>query len=160
MERPVRAQEDGSAKGSAKEASLRPQYIVFNAGEAVFAVGLSRVQEIIEPEVWVRVPHAAAWVEGLLYHHGEALLVLNGGSLLNGLCTPREASATVIRMNDPSMKVGILVNKILGTWRPTVPATPSKGAFFVNRVWEHKGRLVNHLEVEALLERAARVFEA
>ncbi len=158
MERPAHVQGDGSGEGSV-EGHPRVQYMLFSAGEAVFAVGLPRVQEILEPEVWVRVPHAAAWVEGLLYHHGEALLVLNGGSLLNDVPTPREPSATVIRMNDPSMKVGILVNRILGTWRPSVPATPSKGSSFVNRVWEHKGRLVNQLDVDALLERAARVFE-
>jgi chemotaxis signal transduction protein len=159
MEQPVQAQGDDSSEGSI-EAGPQPQYILFNAGQAVFAVGLPRVQEILEPEVWVRVPHAAAWVEGLLYHHGEALLVLNGGSLLDGVPVPREASATVIRMNDPRMKVGILVNRILGTWRATVPATRSKGSSFVNSVWEDKGRLVNLLDVDALLERAARVFEA
>jgi hypothetical protein len=52
-----------------------------------------------------------------------------------------------------------MVDRILGTWRATLPATPCKGSSFVKSVWEHKGRLVNLLDVDTLLERAARVFE-
>ena len=133
--------------------------IVFMAGGAVFAVDLPRVAEIIEPERWAGLPRPAPWIEGLLYHHGEALVIVNAGSLLEGIATPRGGAASVIRMNDPSLRVGLLVDRVVGAWKKGAAESPPGGATFVAGVWERGGKVVNLLDANALLEHVSKVFQ-
>jgi chemotaxis signal transduction protein len=153
---------DASRVGSdqvAAKADRKSPRILFIAANTIFAVDLPHVAEIIEPERWTRVPHAASWVEGLLYHHGEAIAVANAGSLFEGTPTPRGGSAVVIRLSDARARAGLLVDKVLGTWRGG-EAQASQGRIpFVKGVWDRKGRIVNLLDVEALLERMTRMYD-
>ncbi len=148
----------GSGQVAATAERKSPR-ILFIAAGALFAVDLPHVAEIIEPERWARVPRAASWVEGLLYHHGEALAVANAGSLFEGTPTPREGPAVVIRLNDTQARVGLLVDRVVGTWRGNEAQTSPGRAPFVKGVWDRKGRIVNWLDVEALLERMTRVYD-
>ena len=136
------------------------QYVVFKAREAVFAISLGDVLEVIEPEWWVRIPHAASWVEGVLYHHGDPLVVANAGSLLCGARASRKGTASVLRLRVHEMKLGILVDRVLGTWQSATPATPSRETGFIKGVWDRKGNLVNLIDFDALLDRASRIFAA
>ncbi len=142
-----------------EEAGARTARIVFLAGGAVFAVDLPRVAEIIEPERWAGIPRPAPWIEGLLYHHGEALAVVNAGALLEGASTPRGGAAAVIRMSDPSLRVGLLVDRVVGTWRKGPAEAPPTGAPFVSGVWEREGRVVSLLDAEALLGHVNKAFQ-
>ncbi len=146
---------ESGAPDAAGEETAR---IIFMAGGAVFAVDLLRVDEIIEAERWAGIPRPAPWIEGLLYHHGEALVIVNAGSILEGTPTARGAAAAVIRMNDPSLRVGLLVDRVVGTWRKGPAESPPGGAPFVVGVWERGGRVVNHLDADALLVRVSKVF--
>jgi len=147
---------DGEAAGAAGPSTAR---IVFMAGGAVFAVDLPRVAEIIEPERWAGIPRPAPWIEGLLYHHGEALAIVNAGALLEGNPTPRGGAASVIRMSDPRLRVGLLVDRVVGTWRKGPAEAPPAGAPFVAGVWEREGRVVNLLDADALLARVTKAFQ-
>jgi purine-binding chemotaxis protein CheW len=133
--------------------------IVFVAAGAVYAVDLARVAEIIEPERWTGLPRRAPWIEGLLYHHGEALAILNAGALLEGKPTARGGASCVVRLNDATQRIGLLVDRVVGTWRKGSAEAPRAGAPFVAGVWERGGRIVNLLDVGALVERAAKIFE-
>jgi purine-binding chemotaxis protein CheW len=144
---------------SAEAAAAETARIVFMAGGAVFAVDLLRVAEIIEPERWAGIPRPVPWIEGLLYHHGEALAVVNAGNLLEGTPTPRGGGTVVIRMSHPSLRVGLLVDRVVGTWRQGPAEAPPGGAPFVAGVWERGGKVVNLLDTDALLERVTKAFQ-
>jgi len=144
--------------GAPNAAGDQAARIIFMAGGAVFAVDLPRVDEIIEPERWAGIPRPAPWIEGLLYHHGEALVIVNAGAVLEGTPTARGAPSVVIRLNDPSLRVGLLVDRVVGTWRKGPAESPPGGAPFVSGVWERGGRVVNHLDADALLDRVSKVF--
>ena len=146
----------GQAPGTDEPKSPR---ILFIAAGAIFAVDLAYAVEIIEPERWTRVPRAAAWIEGLLYHHGDALAVANAGTLFEGTPTPRGGTSVVIRLNDPEVRVGLLVDRVVGTWRGGEAGTPRVKAPFVKGVWDRKGRIVNLLDVEALLQRMTHIYD-
>ena len=146
--------------GAPATSAAETAWIVFMAGGAVFAVDLPRVAEIIEPERWAGIPRPAPWIEGLLYHHGEALAIVNAGSLLEGTATPRGGAAVVIRMSDPSLRVGLLVDRVIGTWRQGPAEAPPAEAPFVAGVWERGGRVVNLLDPGVLLESVTKVFQA
>jgi chemotaxis signal transduction protein len=135
------------------------QFVLFVAGQGVFALALPDVLEVIEPEWWVRIPHAAPWAEGLLYHHGDPLVVANAGALLGEERSPRGAAASVLRLRVPEMKIGIFVDRVLGTWRGTGPSVPCRETPFVRGVWERKGGVVNQIDFETLAERASRIFD-
>lgn len=137
-----------------------PQFVLFVAGGAVFALALEDVLEVIEPEWWVRIPHAAPWAEGLLYHHGDPLVVANAAALLEGKRGDRQASSAVLRIKAPGMKLGILVDRVLGTWRNAEPAVANRESRFVKGVWERKGGIVNQIDFETLADRASRIFES
>ena len=136
------------------------QHVLFTAKGGVYALPLGEVLEVIEPEWWVRIPHAAPWVEGLLYHHGDPLVVANVGALLDGVKVPGDGAASVLRLKAGGMKFGILVDRVAGTWRSRSPATPCRGTAFVKAVWERNGKLVNLIDLEALLDRASCIFTA
>ncbi len=152
------AADDQQAPGITSRDEAATQYVLFMAGGTIFALGLADVLEVIEPERWVRIPHAAPWAEGLLYHHGEPLVVANAGALLDEGRSPRGTSAAVLRIRVPEMKIGILVDRVLGTWRSAVPAVLSMDVAFVKGVWERKGGVVNLVDFEMLADRASRVF--
>ena len=152
------AAENQQAPESPSRDEAAAQYVLFLAGGTIFALGLADVLEVIDPERWVRVPHAAPWAEGLLYHHGEPLVVANAGALLGEGRSPRGALAAVLRLRVPEMKIGILVDRVLGTWRSAVPAVASMDVAFVKGVWERKGGVVNLIDFETLADRASRVF--
>jgi len=134
------------------------QHVLFVACGAVFALSLQDVLQVIEPESWVRIPHAAPWAEGLLYHHGDPLVVANAGALLAEHRSPSGASAAVLRLRVPDMKLGILVDRVLGTWRSAAPAVPCRENAFVKGVWERRGGVVNQIDFETLAERSSRIF--
>jgi len=58
------------------------------------------------------------------------------------------------------MKFGILVDRIAGMWRSKSPATPCRDATFVKAVWDRNGKLVSLIDLDALLDRASRIFTA
>ena len=149
-----------SSGDAREERDSETQHVLFTAKGAVFALPLGDVLEVIEPEWWVRIPHAAPWVEGLLYHHGDPLVVANASALLNGVKTSGDGTASVLRLRASGMKFGILVDRVAGMWRSKSPATSCRETAFVRAVWERNGKLVNLIDLEALLDRASRIFTA
>lgn len=150
-----------ASSGDAREKSdSGTQHVLFTVKGSVYALPLGDVLEVIEPEWWVRIPHAAPWVEGLLYHHGDPLVVANASALLNGVKASGDGTASVLRLMAGGMKFGILVDRIAGMWRSKSPATPCRETAFVRAVWERNGKLVNLIDLEALVDRASRIFTA
>jgi chemotaxis signal transduction protein len=156
----ITGRDEAKSSPESADSDFKTQYILFVVGGSLFAINLPLVEKILEPEWWVRIPHAAKWVEGVLYHHGDALTVLNAGTLLEREPTMCSSTAAVLRLNVPKMKVGILVDRVLGTWRSTTPVTACKGASFVKGVWDRKGRMINLLSLDSVLDRACQVFDA
>jgi chemotaxis signal transduction protein len=117
------------------------------------------VAEVTEVGPLAAVPMLPLAVGGVLNHHGDALLVLDGPTLLE--CPPGTQSPThllvLARDPDDPARFGLPVDRIQGL--VDGPAAPARGASPVAQLRPTGGRLLQVLDPRRLLERAQATVE-
>lgn len=85
------------------------QVTCFCVGEAEYAIDIMRVREVIQPTSLIQVPHAPAFVEGLLELRGQFLPVLDLRKRFGADPAP-ERKIVVVTVGD--RLVGLLVDRV------------------------------------------------
>ena len=129
--------------------------LTFEVGDALYALPIAGVLEVVEAGSLACIPTLPLEVGGVVNHHGDALPVLAPAALFEGAGSGRAQHLLVLagRPGDASGKLGLPVDRILGI-------VPGRGG--VSRdpsgVVERRpmdGRVVSILDTRRLLERAA-----
>ena len=144
-----------SAAGSGQSERL----LAFELAGALYALPITDVAEVTEVGPLSAVPMLPITVGGVLNHHGDALLVLDGAVLLErapGAARPTHLLVLARDPDDPA-RFGLPVDGIHGL--VDGPASAARGASPVAQLRPIGGRLMHVLDPRRLLERARATVE-
>jgi purine-binding chemotaxis protein CheW len=133
--------------------------LAFELAGTLYALPITDVVEVAEVGPLSAVPMLPLAVGGVVNHHGDALLVLDGPTLLER--PPGEARPThllvLARDPDDPARFGLPVDGIRGLVEGG--AAPARGAGPVAQLRPVGGRLLHVLDPRRLLERAQATVE-
>jgi chemotaxis signal transduction protein len=133
--------------------------LAFEMAGALYALPIADVVEVTEVGPLSAVPMLPLAIGGVVNHHGDALLVLDGPTLLER--PPGEARPThllvLARDPDDPARFGVPVEGIRGLVEGA--AAPARGASPVAQLRPVGGRLMHVLDPRRLLERAQATVE-
>jgi chemotaxis signal transduction protein len=144
---------------SAARPAESDRLLAFEVAGALFALPIAHVVEVSEVAGSAAVPMLPAAVGGVVNHHGDALLVVNGALLLErpaGATRPAHVLVLARDPDDPD-RFGLPVDRIHGL--VDGPAVAARGAGAVAALRPHDGRLMHVLDPRRLLEQAAATIE-
>jgi len=140
--------------------------LTFQAGGQTYGLDVRNVIQVASYPTCTPLPHAPAYVAGLITWRGCTVPVIDISALLEGTPSRPLLSTRLLVINYPqpdgsSQPLGLLVEKAVETVEPdetrcepqkvTVPDAP-----YLNGTAEHDGRLVQRLAVEELLPASVR----
>ena len=144
----------------AATSSSSDRLLVFEVGEALYALPIADITEVTEVGRIASVPSLRAAVGGVMNHHGDALPVVHRGALFEigqgALSEPQNLLVLGRSPEDPS-RLGLPVDSIVGLVDGA--GGTSNGADAVVERRPIGGRLVNVLDPQRLLMRAVQVIE-
>lgn len=132
------------------------QLITFSLGDALFAMDILRVQEIIRMASVTPVPHTPSYVDGVLTLRGKIVPVVD---LRTRVGMPRESqqfSTRVVVINIGSGLLGLVVDRVHQVARlplsrlESAAATGGHAADYVQGVGTLRKRLVTLLDLDAI----------
>jgi len=133
--------------------------LAFELAGALYALPIADVAEVTEVGPLSAVPMLPITVGGVVNHHGDALLVLDGPTLLErapGAARPTHLLVLARDPDDPA-RFGLPVDGIHGLVEG--PAVAARGASPVAQLRPSGGRLLHLLDPRRLLERARATVE-
>ena len=144
----------------APTSSSSDRLLVFEVGEALYALPIADITEVTEVGRIASVPSLRAAVGGVMNHHGDALPVVHRGALFEigqgALSEPQNLLVLGRSPEDPS-RLGLPVDSIIGLVDGA--GGTANGADAVVERRPIGGRLVNVLDPQRLLMRAVQVIE-
>jgi chemotaxis signal transduction protein len=144
----------------APTSSSSDRLLVFEVGEALYALPIADITEVTEVGRIASVPSLRASVGGVMNHHGDALPVVHRGALFEigqgALSEPQNLLVLGRSPEDPS-RLGLPVDSIIGLVDGA--GGTANGADAVVERRPIGGRLVNVLDPQRLLMRAVQVIE-
>jgi len=144
----------------APTSSSSERLLVFEVGEALYALPIADITEVTEVGRIASVPSLRAAVGGVMNHHGDALPVVHRGALFEigqgALSEPQNLLVLGRSPEDPS-RLGLPVDSIIGLVDGA--GGTANGADAVVERRPIGGRLVNVLDPQRLLMRAVQVIE-
>ena len=133
--------------------------LAFELAGALYALPIADVAEVREVGPLAAVPMLPLAVGGVLNHHGDALLVLDGPTLLErapGAARPTHLLVLARDPDDPA-RFGLPVEAIHGL--VDGPPVAARGASPVGELRPSGGRLLHVLDPRRLAERALATVE-
>ena len=144
----------------AATSSSSDRLLVFEVGEALYALPIADITEVTEVGRIASVPSLRAAVGGVMNHHGDALPIVHRGALFEigqgPLSEPQNLLVLGRSPEDPS-RLGLPVDSIVGLVDGA--GGTANGADAVVERRPIGGRLVNVLDPQRLLMRAVQVIE-
>jgi len=144
----------------AATSSSSDRLLVFEVGEALYALPIADITEVTEVGRIASVPSLRAAVGGVMNHHGDVLLVVHREALFEvgegSLSEPQNVLVLGKSLDDPS-RLGLPVDAIIGM--VDGPGGVPNGTDVVVDRRPLGGRLVNVLDPQRLLMRAVQVIE-
>jgi chemotaxis signal transduction protein len=133
--------------------------LAFELAGALYALPITDVAEVTEVGPLCAVPMLPLAVGGVVNHHGDALLVLDGPTLLERTPGGARPSHLLVLARDPDdpARFGLPVDRILGL--VDGPAVAARGASPIAQLRPSGGRLLHLLDPRRLLERARATVE-
>jgi hypothetical protein len=144
-----------SADGSVEAERL----LAFELGGALFALPITEVAEVTEVGSVSTVPMLPLSLGGVVNHHGDALLVMNGAVLLEREPAPEPPQHLLVLardLDDPD-RFGLPVDRIQGL--VDGPAIAARGDGPIALIRPSEGRLMHVLDPHRLRERAQQEIE-
>lgn len=150
------------ASSTSPSAPLRSQgkYIVFSLAEAQYAVAISQVLEVGEPQRVTPVPNVPDWVMGVTNLRGDIISVVDCGAFLNlhDKIALEMSSMCVVRNKKLNLTTSLIVDRIEGMLNVAEELIILPEASLGDRlipylhgVYDHDGHLLNILNLEGLL---------
>jgi chemotaxis signal transduction protein len=144
----------------AHAASSSDRLLVFEVGGTLYALPIADITEVTEVGRIASVPSLPAAIGGVMNHHGDALLVLHRGALLEiaqeSLSEPQNV-LVLGKSPEDAGRLGLPVDAIVGLVDGA--GGTATGADAVAERRPVGGRLVNVLDPQRLLMRAVQVIE-
>jgi chemotaxis-related protein WspB len=133
--------------------------VLFEVGEAAYALPIADVIEVTEWSPVAAIPTLPAAVAGVINHHGDALPIVARDVLLDEPPSASRPEHVLVLgvAGAESGRLGVPVDSVLGL--VDVPAGPPTGDGLVVERRPLRGRIVAVLDAARLLDRAERVIE-
>ncbi|NLY10292.1 MAG: chemotaxis protein CheW [Firmicutes bacterium] len=134
------------------------QFVVFRLAEEEFALGITKVREIIKVTEITRLPHVAKYIEGVTNLRGEVIPVVNLRKRF-GLEEEEETQDTrIIIVDIDSSKVGFIVDEVKEVLRvpsDAIDPPPSNVAglssTYLEGIAKHDDRLLILLHIDRIM---------
>lgn len=151
-----------AAATTSPSAAMRSQgkYIVFSLADAQYAVPISQVLEVGEPQQVTPVPNVPDWVMGVTNLRGDIISVVDCGAFLNlhDKIALEMSSMCVVRNKKLNLTTSLIVDRIEGMLNVAeeliiLPEASMGDRLipFLHGVYDHDGHLLNVLNLEGLL---------
>ena len=134
------------------------QLVTFHIADEEFGVDILAVQEIIRPIQITMVPHAAAYIEGVINLRGKVIPVISMRTRFNLPPVERDSRTRIVVMEFDQKIVGFLVDGVSEVLRipaSTVEAAPpvvcGVGSEYIRGVGKLDDRLLILLDLDTLL---------
>ncbi len=135
------------------------QFLSFIVDDEEYALELSETSEVIKMREITEVPHAPLFIAGIISLRGEIIPVISLQKRLGLKEKDISSEARMVIAFHADMKVGLIVDKIMGVLRidpnaiePAPPATQEAGGEFIRGLVHHQGRLIILLSLPALFK--------
>ena len=144
---------------SATGPSQPVRLLAFELAGALYALPITDVAEVTEVGPLSAVPMLPVALGGVLNHHGDALLVVDGAALLERAAGAERPTHLLVLARDPDDpdRFGLPVDHIHGL--VDGPPVSARGASPVAQLRPIGGRLMHVLDPRRLLERAQATIE-
>ena len=133
--------------------------LAFEVAGGLYALPIAEVAEVAEVGPLAAVPMLPRSVGGVVNHHGDALLVVDGSVLLERPAEAARPQHLLILARDPDDpdRFGLPVDRIQGL--VDGPALQASGPSPIAARRQEGGRLLHVLDPRRLFERAAAIIE-
>jgi len=144
---------------SAASVTSADRLLAFELAGALYALPIADIAEVTEVGRLSAVPMLPVAVGGVVNHHGDALLVVNGAALFERAPGPKPPEHLLVLARDPDDpdRFGLPVDRILGL--VDGPPVAARGASPVAARRPVGGRLMHVLDARRLLEKAQATIE-
>ena len=134
------------------------QLVTFRIGEEEFGVDILSVQEIIRLMQITMVPHAAAFIEGVINLRGKVIPVVNMRTRFSMPALEHDGNTRIVVMEFNQKIVGFLVDGVsevlripASTVEPAPPVVCGIGSEYIRGVGKLVDRLLILLDLDTLL---------
>ena len=134
------------------------QLVTFRIGEEEFGVDILAVQEIIRLMQITMVPHAPAFIEGVINLRGKVIPVINMRTRFNMPAREHDSSTRIVVMELEHKIVGFLVDGVsevlripASTVEDPPPVVAGIGSEYIRGIGKLNDRLLILLELDNLL---------
>ena len=134
------------------------QLVTFRISEEEFGVDILSVQEIIRLMQITMVPHAAAFIEGVINLRGKVIPVINMRTRFNLPAVEHDSNTRIVVMEFDQKIVGFLVDGVsevlripASTVEPAPPVVCGIGSEYIKGVGKLADRLLILLDLDTLL---------
>ena len=134
------------------------QLVTFRIGEEEFGVDILSVQEIIRLMQITMVPHAAAFIEGVINLRGKVIPVVNMRTRFSMPALEHDGNTRIVVMELNQKIVGFLVDGVsevlripASTVEPAPPVVCGIGSEYIRGVGKLEDRLLILLDLDTLL---------
>jgi purine-binding chemotaxis protein CheW len=146
--------------GALAVSTRQGKYIIFSLAEARYAVPISQVIEVGEPQRITPVPNVPEWVLGVTNLRGDIISVVDCGAFLHlhEKIILEMSSMCVVRNKTRNLTTSLMVDRIEGMLNlaEDLIALPEASLGdrlipYLQGVYDHDGHLLNVLNLEGLL---------
>ena len=151
---------------TALEKDVQLQVVVFNLGEEIYAVPVTRVQEIVRLQPITIIPRAPEYVLGMTNLRGQVIPVIDLVKRL-GLGQVQQTKASRIMVAElPGQMVGMMVDNVISVAQlprskiePPPPVVRSVDSQFIEGLSHYQDNLLILLDLDKVLTRPVEVSD-
>ncbi len=130
----------------------------FGVGDALYGLEVHRVQEVLRPQESTRVPHAGAYIRGLINIRGQIVMAIDLRRCLGLEPAPDgERSMNLVLRTDDG-PVSFLIDRALdvldldpSSFEPPPASLLGPRRRLIRGTYPHAGRLIHVLDADAVL---------
>ncbi len=135
------------------------QIVGFRIGQESFGLPISLVQEIVRPPEIANVPHAPAYVEGVMNLRGRIVPVIDLRRRFGSMASKHSSKTRVLVVEADSRIVGLIVDSASEVLKitdaqiepaPNVFADPATN--YVSGIAKHEGRIIILVDLVKILQ--------
>ncbi|MDA8187404.1 MAG: chemotaxis protein CheW [Dehalococcoidales bacterium] len=139
-------------------ADIEEQLVVFDLGDEVYGVDISRVQEIIRMQAITQVPGAPSFVEGVINLRGKIIPVIDLHRRFGLPAAQLGKSSRIVVVETEGRVIGMVVDAVSEVLRiptnciePPSPVVVGIDSDYIRGIAKLEGRLVILLQLDKVL---------
>ena len=143
---------------SGADVFIERRHVLCALGSEVFAIPISKVEEIQDTPAITKIPKTESWLLGAINLRGDILSVLDIREFVRCGAAKQDSSTRLIIVGTQLYRAAVLVDNVLGIIEiseedilPVHEAKSQENRSYVSGVYSHSGSLVSILDIEDLL---------